>query len=275
MMGGRSSSSARWGGWRGRVEGGGGGGAGVGFGKALPAARPFNHCPLPLHILLLQYHNFRKFRIYDLSDHRITHEALVVRQGGGVSGGGAALCVLEVADRQRGVGNGAARRPHRSTPPPHAQSHPMALQRLAAFFQDQHFQQSGNRKPIVLIGPRRAAPGGSQRCLVVGFEATNRMHVRTLCVCVWGGGLVTRLGHGCGGGEVPETCGRVCIPTTPPTHPPFERRATTWGMRLPPPPRVATPRPGTTCLTLRVRGHSHVPCHARADAPPRTHCLPD
>jgi hypothetical protein len=49
----------------------------------------------------------------------------------------------------------------------------MALQRLAAFFQDQYFQAKGHRKPVMLIGPRT----GEGRCLVIGYEATQRMRV--------------------------------------------------------------------------------------------------
>ena len=98
-----------------------------------------------------------------------------------------------------------AGRPLLPTKPTHAtphpmQFHPMALQRLAAFFQDQHFQQSGRRKPIVLIGPRRAAPGGAQRCLVVGYEATNRMQVRARG-CRW-----VSVGTGGGGGRAQQRC---------------------------------------------------------------------
>ncbi len=50
----------------------------------------------------------------------------------------------------------------------------MALQRLAAFFQEQYYHQSGKRKPVILVGPK----ADSGRCLVIGFEATNRMQVR-------------------------------------------------------------------------------------------------
>ena len=57
----------------------------------------------------------------------------------------------------------------------------MALQRLAAFLQDQHFQgasesqrSSGRaRKPVVLISPA----DGEGNCLAVGYEATGRMQV--------------------------------------------------------------------------------------------------
>ncbi len=49
----------------------------------------------------------------------------------------------------------------------------MALQRMAAFFQDQHFHHTNRRKPVVLIGPADA----SLRCLAVGYEATGRMQV--------------------------------------------------------------------------------------------------
>jgi hypothetical protein len=58
----------------------------------------------------------------------------------------------------------------------------MALQRLAAFFQDQYFQARGTRKPVMLIGPR----SGDDRCLVVGYEASQRAKV---CVGGWGGGV--------------------------------------------------------------------------------------
>lgn len=73
------------------------------------------------------FHNFRSFRIFDLSDHSLTNHALL--------------------------------------------AHPMALQRLAAFFQEQHLHQNQNarRKPVVLIGPRDAGTG---RCLVVGYQVT-------------------------------------------------------------------------------------------------------
>lgn len=50
----------------------------------------------------------------------------------------------------------------------------MTLQRLAAFFQDQHQQARGRRKPVILIGPRAGDDG---RCLVIGYEATQRMRV--------------------------------------------------------------------------------------------------
>lgn len=50
----------------------------------------------------------------------------------------------------------------------------MALQRLAAFFQEQSFHASGKRKPVILVGPK----SDEGRCLVIGFEATNRMQVR-------------------------------------------------------------------------------------------------
>ncbi|GAB4814948.1 hypothetical protein N2152v2_001994 [Parachlorella kessleri] len=73
------------------------------------------------------FHNFKQFRIYDLSDHKVNNFHL--------------LC------------------------------HPMALQRLASFFQEQYYHQSGKRKPVILVGPK--AENG--RCLVIGFEATNRM----------------------------------------------------------------------------------------------------
>lgn len=74
------------------------------------------------------YHNFRSFRIFDLSDHKFTHHSLLAR--------------------------------------------PMALQRLAAFFQEQHLHQNQNnrRKPVVLVGPRDPISG---RCLAVGYQITS------------------------------------------------------------------------------------------------------
>lgn len=74
------------------------------------------------------YHNFRSFRIFDLSDHKFTHYSLLAR--------------------------------------------PMALQRLAAFFQEQHLHQNQNnrRKPVVLIGPKDPISG---RCLAVGYQISN------------------------------------------------------------------------------------------------------
>lgn len=74
------------------------------------------------------YHNFKQFRIFDLSDHKMNSQHLI--------------------------------------------GHPMTLQRLAAFFQDQHQQARGRRKPVILIGPRAGDDG---RCLVIGYEATQRM----------------------------------------------------------------------------------------------------
>jgi cell division control protein 45 len=73
------------------------------------------------------YHNFRQFRIFDLSDHQLTNRALL--------------------------------------------AHPMTLQRMAAFFQEQHLHQSQNnrRKPLVLIGTKDPLTG---RCLVVGYQVT-------------------------------------------------------------------------------------------------------
>lgn len=56
----------------------------------------------------------------------------------------------------------------------------MALQRLAAFFQDQHQQARGRRKPVILIGPRAGDDG---RCLVIGYEATQRMRVSRPARC--------------------------------------------------------------------------------------------
>ena len=71
------------------------------------------------------YHNFRAFRIFDLSDHSMDHRELL--------------------------------------------AHPMALQRMAEFLQDQYYHQSqtSKRKPVVLIAPKDENTG---RCLVVGFQ---------------------------------------------------------------------------------------------------------
>ena len=73
------------------------------------------------------YHNFRIFRIFDLSDHQLTHRALL--------------------------------------------NHPMALQRMADFFQQQHMHQNQNnrRKPLVLVGPKDPV---TKRCLVIGYQVT-------------------------------------------------------------------------------------------------------
>jgi cell division control protein 45 len=73
------------------------------------------------------YHNFKQFRIFDLSDHKMTSQHLI--------------------------------------------GHPMALHRLAGFFQEQYFQAKGQRKPVIMIGPRSA----DDKCLVIGYEATQRM----------------------------------------------------------------------------------------------------
>jgi cell division control protein 45 len=71
------------------------------------------------------YHNFRAFRIFDLSEHQLTNRPLL--------------------------------------------AHPMALQRMAAFFQEQHLHQAATnrRKPLVLVGPRDPR---TRRCLVVGYQ---------------------------------------------------------------------------------------------------------
>jgi cell division control protein 45 len=71
------------------------------------------------------YHNFRSFRVFDLSEHKLTNQGLLV--------------------------------------------HPMALQRLSEFLQEQYYHQSqtSKRKPVVLIAPRNAVTG---RCLVVGYQ---------------------------------------------------------------------------------------------------------
>lgn len=73
------------------------------------------------------FHNFRVFRIFDLSQHQLTHRALL--------------------------------------------NHPMALQRMADFFQQQHLYQNQNnrRKPLVLVGPKDPV---TNRCLVVGYQVT-------------------------------------------------------------------------------------------------------
>ncbi|KAI3436794.1 hypothetical protein D9Q98_006205 [Chlorella vulgaris] len=78
-------------------------------------------------IVQRHYHNFKQFRIFDLSDHKMNNQHLI--------------------------------------------GHPMALQRLASFFQDQYFQINAVRKPVMLIGPRSS----DGRCLVIGYEATQRM----------------------------------------------------------------------------------------------------
>ena len=71
------------------------------------------------------YHNFRSFRVFDLSEHKLANHNLLV--------------------------------------------HPMALQRMAEFLQDQYYHQSqtSKRKPVVLIAPKDENTG---RCLVVGFQ---------------------------------------------------------------------------------------------------------
>ena len=71
------------------------------------------------------YHNFRSFRVFDLSEHKLANHNLLV--------------------------------------------HPMALQRMAEFLQDQSYHQSqtSKRKPVVLIAPKDENTG---RCLVVGFQ---------------------------------------------------------------------------------------------------------
>ena len=71
------------------------------------------------------YHNFRNFRVFDISEHQLTNQSLLV--------------------------------------------HPMALQRMASFLQEQHYHQSqtNKRKPVVLIAPKNPVTG---RCLVVGFQ---------------------------------------------------------------------------------------------------------
>ena len=73
------------------------------------------------------YHNFRAFRIFDLSDHQLSHRSLL--------------------------------------------AHPMALQRMAAFLQEQHLHQSQNnrKKPLVLVGPKDPI---TRRCLVVGYQVS-------------------------------------------------------------------------------------------------------
>lgn len=152
------------------------------------------------------YHNFKQFRIFDLSDHKMNSQHLIVSvqslQGRHVC----SLCALQLAlavlpnplplpdllapARTRGH----MPCPPISTPPQPSpvyvepliatslpypcllarlQGHPMALHRLAAFFQDQYYQAKGHRKPVMLIGPRTA----EGRCLVIGYEATQRMRV--------------------------------------------------------------------------------------------------
>jgi cell division control protein 45 len=71
------------------------------------------------------FHNFRAFRVFDLSEHKLGSRGLLAA--------------------------------------------PLALQRLAAFFQEQHLHAShaNRRKPVVLVGPKDPASG---RCLVVGYQ---------------------------------------------------------------------------------------------------------
>ncbi|KAI8103739.1 hypothetical protein M9435_006267 [Picochlorum sp. BPE23] len=70
------------------------------------------------------YHNFRSFRVFDLSEHKLTNQNLLV--------------------------------------------HPVALQRMAEFLQEQYYHQSqtSKRKPVVLVAPKDE----SGRCLVVGYQ---------------------------------------------------------------------------------------------------------
>lgn len=74
------------------------------------------------------YHNFRSFRVFDLSEHKLSNHSLLV--------------------------------------------HPMALQRMAEFLQEQYYHQSqtSKRKPVVLIAPKDDATG---RCFVVGFQVSS------------------------------------------------------------------------------------------------------
>jgi hypothetical protein len=67
--------------------------------------------------------------------------------------------------------------------PTHAwplQAQPLALQKLAAFLHEAHFQDKKRDRPVVVIGPKSA----DARCLVVGFagnprSGTVRRHVRS------------------------------------------------------------------------------------------------
>jgi hypothetical protein len=54
----------------------------------------------------------------------------------------------------------------------HLLCHPMALQRLAAFFQDEMYSRTGRRRPVVVIAPRNPDTG---RCLVVGYGTSQRL----------------------------------------------------------------------------------------------------
>lgn len=73
------------------------------------------------------YHNFRSFRVFDISDHKLSNQNLLV--------------------------------------------HPMTLQRMASFLQEQYYHQSqsNKRKPVVLIAPRDPV---SDRCLVIGYQVS-------------------------------------------------------------------------------------------------------
>lgn len=73
------------------------------------------------------YHNFRSFRVFDISEHKLTNHSLLV--------------------------------------------HPMSLQRMAAFLQEQYYHQSQSNKlkPVVLIAPKDQTTG---RCLVVGYQVS-------------------------------------------------------------------------------------------------------
>lgn len=124
------------------------------------------------------YHNFKAFRIFDLSGHKLGSQHLIVRVLGALAGWsglwggkGASQAIAALAMRTRRC---PASRPPACPAPRAPQGHPMALQRLAAFFQDHYYQARGARKPVMLIGPRTEG----DRCLVIGYEATQRMRVR-------------------------------------------------------------------------------------------------
>ena len=50
------------------------------------------------------------------------------------------------------------------------QAQPLALQKLAAFLHEAHFQDKKRDRPVVVIGPKSA----DARCLVVGFAGNPR-----------------------------------------------------------------------------------------------------
>ena len=132
-------------------------------------------------IVQRQYHNFKQFRIYDLSDLKMSSQHLIVSAAAAAGGYNPHQCQQHLC-KWRPLLVPVQREVETSLPTPRLplvsallclQGHPMALQRLASFFQEQHYQQRGRRKPVVLVGPRSE----NGRCLVIGFEATQRMRV--------------------------------------------------------------------------------------------------